>query len=101
MEATKSFKKKVIQRNKDVIITFRVKNVIYQDLINISLDADTTVSSLIRKALAPVLDLRSDFVHFLPPLCPACGGYLSGFLGTDRLYCVKCGRIYRLVEVNK
>lgn len=100
MEATKSFKRRVIQRN-NVIITFRVRNKIYQDLIDISNVSDTTVSELIRKALAPVLDLRSDFIHFIPPICPKCGGYLSGFLGSDRLYCVKCGKIYKLEEEIK
>ena len=81
-------------------LSFRVSEEAWDKLMDIAESSDMTISQLLRKALAPILELEDDFITYLPPLCPNCGAPLSAVLGTKKLYCMKCGRRYRLVEVD-
>jgi len=95
-------KNKVIRSHTilDHIITVRVDGETYLKILDIVEEADTSISHLIRRGLDLVLELESDYVHYLPLLCKECGGRLSAILGTDKAYCMRCGKIYILKEVE-
>jgi len=85
---------------KDIVVGFRVPPEDYLKLIDIAGMADTSMSYLLRKALSLILSIGPDYFHFLHPICPSCGGYLSGIFAMSRLECIKCGRIYALEVVG-
>lgn len=99
------YKNKVRHRSKypylTMKISFRVDEETWSKLMDIAESLDVSVSYLLRIAIGPVLELEDDFLTYLPPLCPNCGAPLSAFFGTDKLFCQKCGKVYRLEEVER
>lgn len=100
---SKLYKNKVSQSKTNLIyhINFRVDFETWSKLIEIQEESDVSLSYLIRKAIAPLLEIGSDYIHFIPPLCPKCGSPLSSLFASKKLHCLKCGSTFEIKEVEE
>ena len=73
----------------------------YLKLLDLTVESGTNISYILRKAINYILWIGPKYFEFIEPMCPECGGPLSGILATSKLTCVKCGRVYKLKALKE
>lgn len=87
-------------RRMEYHVNFRVDRETWLRLMEIQEESEVGLSYLIRKAIAPLLKIGSDYIHYIPVSCPKCEYPLSSMRGSNKVYCMKCGSTYRLEEIR-